>query len=122
MNIVSYLDNDSPNMPDVGEAPVYAVSQIKQPLNQALLVNQYPQVFQEGVGCLDGEYHIWLDTQQVPIQHPPRKVPVAVQSGSIRKRWHTGPRDRADTMGELIGSSSQERWSIVTLSGPQGPQ
>jgi len=79
MNIVSYLDNDSLNMPDVGEAPVYAVSQIKQPLNQAELVNQYPQVFQEGVGCLDGEYHIRLDPQQVPIQHPPRRVPVALR-------------------------------------------
>ena len=79
MNIVSYLDNDSLNRPDVGEALVYAVSQAKQPLTQAEIIKKYPQVFEEGVGCLEGEYHIRLDTQQAPIQHPPRRVPVALR-------------------------------------------
>ena len=79
MNIVSYLDNDSLSMPDVGEAHVFAISQPKQPLCREELIKKYPQVFQDGVGCLKGEYRIRLDHQPAPVQHPPRRVPVALR-------------------------------------------
>ena len=57
---------------------MFAVSQTKLPLNQAELVKRYPLVFQ-GVGCLNGESLIRLDPQQTPVQHPPRRVPVALR-------------------------------------------
>ena len=79
MNVVTYLDNDSLNKPDTGGASVYAVSTGKQPVTQTELIELYPQVFKEGVGCLEGEYHIRIDPQQAPVQHPPRKVPVALR-------------------------------------------
>ena len=67
MNIVSYLDNDAMNKPDTGEAHVYAVSSSKQPVTKDELIRQYPQVFSDGVGCLEGEYHIHVDPQQSPV-------------------------------------------------------
>ena len=79
MNIVSYHDNDAMNKLDTGEAHVYAVSSSKQPVTKDELIRQYPQVFGDGVGCLEGEYHIRVDQQQSPVQHPPRKVPVALR-------------------------------------------
>lgn len=57
MNIISYLDNDSMNKPDIGGAPVYTVSQSQQPLTREELIKQY-QMFWDGVGCLESEYHI----------------------------------------------------------------
>ena len=36
-------------------------------------------VFREGVGRLEGEYHIRLDSQIDPVQHAPRRVPVALR-------------------------------------------
>ncbi len=67
MNVVTYLDNDSLNKSDTGGASVYAVSTGKQPVTQTELIELYLQVFKEG------EY------QQAPVQHPPRKVPVALR-------------------------------------------
>ena len=34
-------------------------------------------MFAEEVGLLEGEYHICLDPQARPVQHAPRRVPVA---------------------------------------------
>ncbi len=79
MNVVKYLDNDSMNKPITDGAPVYALSTGKQPVTQAELIEQYPQVFKEGIGCLEGEHHIRIDPQHTPVQHPPRKVPVALR-------------------------------------------
>ena len=40
---------------------------------------KYPKVFGVGIGCLKGEYHIRLDPQCTPVQHAPRRVPVALR-------------------------------------------
>ena len=42
------------------------------------LIDQYKDVF-EGLGCLDGDYHIELDPSVPPVQHIPRRVPVALK-------------------------------------------
>jgi len=39
----------------------------------------YPEVFHEGVGQLEGEYHIRLNEDAQPVQHSPRRVPVALR-------------------------------------------
>ena len=67
MKIVSYLDNK----PQTGGAPVYAIGE-PGPLSIQQLMEQYPTVFGEGVGELDGHYHITLDESVAPIQHAPR--------------------------------------------------
>jgi len=42
------------------------------------LIEQYADVF-EGLGCLEGEYHIELDPSVLPVQYVPRRVPVALK-------------------------------------------
>ena len=73
MKIVSYLDNDMMNKPNSSGLEVYTQ------LTKEKLVNKYPKVFGEGVGCLEGEYHIRLIAQVDPVQHAPRRVPVALR-------------------------------------------
>ena len=47
-------------------------------VNSANLIKQYSDVF-EGLGCLGDEYHIELDPGVSPVQHVPRRVPVAMK-------------------------------------------
>ena len=39
---------------------------------------EYPDVF-EGIGCLEGSYHIEIDPTVKPVIHPPRRVPVTLK-------------------------------------------
>ena len=79
MKIIAYLDNDKLSKPVTGNSEVYALSSATSPLTKEQLIEKYPQVFGEGVGRLEGEYHIRLDTQIDPVQHAPRRVPVALR-------------------------------------------
>ena len=78
MKIVSYLDNDMINKPNTDGSEVYTLSE-SRPLTKDKLISQYPDVFGEGVGCLEGERHICLNTEVDPVQHTPRRVHVALQ-------------------------------------------
>jgi hypothetical protein len=78
MKIVSYLDNDHLNKPNTGNSRVYTVEEagllaVKQ------LIDEYPAVFSEGVGRLEGQYQIRLDPSIPSVQHPPRRVPVPLR-------------------------------------------
>ena len=46
--------------------------------NSANLIKRYSDVF-KGLGCLGDEYHIELDPTVSPVQHVPRRVPVAMK-------------------------------------------
>ena len=51
-----------------------------RPLTKEYLLNEYRDVF-TGIGCFPGpEYHIEVDPEAIPIQHPPKQVPVHLQS------------------------------------------
>ena len=78
MKIVSYLDNDQLQRPPTGHAVVYALENMISASKQQLC-KKYPRVFSEGVGRLEGEYHIRLDPAIDPVQHAPRRVPVALR-------------------------------------------
>ena len=60
MNIIQYTDNDAISKPRT-DAPVF-------------------EVFSEEVGQLDGEYRIKIDSTVNPVQHAPRRVPVALRN------------------------------------------
>ena len=78
MSIIQYMDNDELHKPEVGNASVYTMkSASASGLNKADIIRQFPRVFAEEVGQLEGEYHIKLDTTIFPVQHAPRRVPVA---------------------------------------------
>ena len=79
MNIVQYTDNDAINKPTTGNAVVYSVADNPNGnLSKENLLKHFPEVFAEEVWQLDGEYHIKIDPSVSPVQHPPRRVPVAV--------------------------------------------
>ncbi len=59
---------------------VYAnESQRQWPREAKALIDKYPDVF-EGLGCLPGELHLEIDKTVPPVQHVPRKVPIAMKS------------------------------------------
>ena len=43
------------------------------------LIKSFPRVFADGMGALAGEYNMVLDESARPVQHPPRRVPVAIR-------------------------------------------
>ena len=47
-------------------------------LTRDQILKEYSDVF-EGLGCMDGPYHMELDETVKPVVHPPRKVPVALR-------------------------------------------
>ena len=80
MNIIQYMDNDEIHKPEVGNAPVYTMTSASSSgLNRADLIRQFPRVFAEEVGQLEGEYHIKLDAAISPVQHAPQQVLVALR-------------------------------------------
>ena len=58
----------------LGLITVHTVHNVKS----TKLVEQYNNVF-KGLGCLGDEYHIEEDKSVVPVQHVPRRVPVAMK-------------------------------------------
>ena len=80
MNISQYMDNNEIHKPEVGNAPVYTMTSASSlGLNRADLIRQFPRVFAEEVGQLEGEYHIKLHATIPSVQHAPRRVPVALR-------------------------------------------
>ena len=77
MNVVTYLDNDELSKPDTQDAEVFVIEDTTLSLQQ--LVRKFPRVFKQGVGRLAGEYHIRLKDNANPVQHAPRRVPVALR-------------------------------------------
>ena len=78
MNIVTYLDNDKLNKPDTQDAEVFMLQNTSL-LSSQQLVKKFPTVFKEGVGKLAGKYQIRLQGDASPVQHAPRRVPVALR-------------------------------------------
>lgn len=67
------------NKPLTENAQIYAVDSKHIQLTKESLVQKYPMVFGSGTGLLEGEYHIRVDPEVDPVQHAPRRVPVAVR-------------------------------------------
>ena len=79
MNTIQYLDNDQFKRPQEsdGEAYTHDVPASSQ-VSADQLIKSFPRAFADGVGVLAGEYHMVLDESARPVQHPPRRVPVAI--------------------------------------------
>ena len=48
-------------------------------LNIEELCKQFPRVFADDLGHLEGKYHIKLNVAVTPVQHTPQHVPVALR-------------------------------------------
>ena len=80
MNIIQYLDNDQLNRPQEFDGEVYTLDvPASSPASADQLIKSFPRVFADGMGALAGEYHMVLDESARPVQHPPRRVPVAIR-------------------------------------------
>ena len=68
MKLIQILDSDDVSRPNTDGHSVVAMGQhIKLLTNR--LEEQFPTVFADGVGRLDGEHHIRLDPSVDPVQH-----------------------------------------------------
>ena len=79
MNIVKYMDNDEINKPFTGSVNVYVVNDV-QAVTKDTLLQRFPDVFSDDVGMMEGEHYIRIDKNVDPIQHAPRRVPVALRA------------------------------------------
>lgn len=79
MGIVTYLDNDNLNKPMVKNAHVYTVDNKVAPSASENVIQSYSSVFGEEAGLLEGKYHIRINPEVSPVQHAPRRVPVALR-------------------------------------------
>ena len=77
MKLIEYTDNDALHKPATRGAQVYAVEGAL--ISKATITEKYATVFGDGIGELEGEYRIRLDDTVDPIQHAPRRVPVALR-------------------------------------------
>ena len=66
------------NRPDTKGAAVFAL-EITPYTSKEQLLKLHPMVFSQGVGMLEGHYHIRLGPDATPIQHSPRRVPAALR-------------------------------------------
>ena len=77
MKITQYTYNDELRKPLTGNARVYSVE--SEPVTKTEIVREYASVFGDGIGEIEGEYSIRLDSSVQPVQHAVRRVPVAIR-------------------------------------------
>ena len=78
MKLVDVLDNDAMRPTSIEDkAAVYTTE--SPPLSKEEIVMKFPEVFQEGIGLIEGEYNVKLDPAARPVQHAPRRVQVAIR-------------------------------------------
>ena len=76
------------NKPQTGSIPVYSLDNtatatkqvVQTTITKEKLIENYPNVFGEGVGQLAGEHHIRVNHTVDPVKHAPRRVPVALRA------------------------------------------
>ena len=118
MKIIKYLNNDQLNHPQTSDGgDVYAHDASIEPVLSAdQLVKKFHGVFSDGVGKLPGEYHMTLDETVKPVQHPPRRVPVAIRE---RLRETLEDLERREIVARVTTPTS---WisSMVVVPKPNG--
>ena len=118
MNIIKYTDNNAINKPQSGEATVYEVCEVtdQREMTKEGILQCFPHIFAKNVGQLEGEYHVKVDASVEPVQHAPRRVPVA-----LRKRLKT-ELEKMVKQDILAPVTTPTAWvsSMVTTSKPNG--
>ena len=88
----------------------------KLPITKEYMLREYHDVF-KGIGTLPGgPYHIRLKEQYRPVQHPPRSVPVAMQTtykDRVRqtdKRRHNHRSKGTHRVDQLDSACNEAQW------------
>ncbi|KAK3745994.1 hypothetical protein QZH41_005777 [Actinostola sp. cb2023] len=79
------------------------------------LLDEYADVF-KGLGCLEGHYHIKIDSSVLPVVHPARKVPFAIKDRLKAEL------DRMENIGAITKVTEPTEWvnSIVVTEKKNG--
>ena len=85
MKVIAYLDNDELNKP-LATPEVVCIIDCTSLSSIEEMVKNFPAVFSNGIGKLNGEYHIKLSAEVTPVQHAHRQVPVAIRD-KLWMRW-----------------------------------
>ena len=82
MGVVEIKDSDAIHQPDTSGGEVVSVQDVmssSRPPTKEQIIEMFPDVFDEGLGLLEGEYHIRLNDSARPIQHAPQRGQVALR-------------------------------------------
>ena len=74
MGVVEIKDSDAIWRPHTSGGQVFSVENVmssSKPLTKEQVIEMFPDVFDEGLGLLEGEYHIRLNDSTKPVQHAP---------------------------------------------------
>ena len=83
MGVVEIKDSNAIWRPHPSGGQVFSVEDVmssSKPLTKEQVIEMFPDVFDEGLGLLEGEYHIRLNDSTKPVQHAPRRGQVALRN------------------------------------------
>ena len=83
MGVVEIKDSDAIWRPKTSGVQVFSVEDVmfsSKPLTKEQVIEMFPDVFDEGLRLLEGEYHICLNDSTKPVQRAPRRVQVALRN------------------------------------------
>ncbi|KAK2570249.1 hypothetical protein P5673_005029 [Acropora cervicornis] len=83
MGVVEIKDSDAIWRPHTSGGQVFSVEDVmssSKPLTKEQVIEMFPDVFDEGLGLLEGEYHIRLNDSTKLVQHAPRRGQVALRN------------------------------------------
>ena len=81
--MVEIKDSDAIRRPDTSGGQVFSVQDVlsgSKPFTKEQVVEMFPDVFDGGLGLIEGECHIRLNDSVRPIQHAPRRGQVALRA------------------------------------------
>ena len=73
---IATLDTDKPSVPS-------SASELHTPLTVATILSKYPDVFDDIVGKLDGEQHLYTKQDVTPSKAAPREIPLSIKNKFI---------------------------------------
>lgn len=81
------------------------------PVESPSVLEEYQDVFQ-GLGCLEGQYHITVDPNIKPVVHAPRKVPIALYS---QVKTELDRMEKLDAIAKVEGPSDWVNSMVVVV-------
>ena len=97
----------------LGLISINNVCTVDEAASENSVLVEYNDVF-EGLGCLQGDYHIDIDKSVLPVQHAPRRTPVALKKRLKQKI------DEMEKKGIIAKVDEPTAWisSLVTVVKP----
>jgi len=116
MGVVEIKDLDAIRQPDTSGGEVFSVQDAvssSKILTKEQVVEMFPDVFDDGLGVLEGEYHIRLDESAKPVKHAPRRGQVALRA-KIKETL-----DELHSSGVIVPVTKPTPWISSMLAVPK---